>query len=349
MLDLCIEIIDKCPNECLFCSSKSCISKNNIITFEEYKKVVDYFIINGGIKELSISGGEPLLHPNIYEMIMYAKERNIKVVLFTSGVKIPNQLSTNDKNYYIDEMNKALDNIIKNEPDNKYYIDNIKNYYLNFIKQDKYSEIKKEEFSLLESIGLDKIVFDFQGYESETDTYLMGRTNSMHNYLIYSLWNASRTDIEVDVHFVPMKPNYKQIKDILELLEIANIKNISILKFVPQGRGRINKDSLELTEYELIEFKKYLDNCKKIYSGNIRMGIHMQEDNRHKCNAGFNKYDIRTDKVILPCPALKEITIEQAKRNGINLYTIDEIEKVKVLSLTRDIPLCQKVYSKKYQ
>ena len=349
MLDLCIEIIDKCPNECLFCSSKSCINKYNVITLEEYKKVIDYFLCNGGIKELSLSGGEPLLHPNIYEMIMYAKEKNIKVVLFTSGVKIPNKLTDNEINYYENEMNKALNKIMIDEPDNEYYINNIKQYYLNFMKLNKYSEIKKDEFILLESIGLDKIVFDFQGYECDTDMYLMQRENSMHNYLIYSLWNASRTNIEVDVHFIPMKPNYKQIEDILELLELASIKNISILKFVPQGRGRINKNNLELSKEELIEIKNILEQCKKKYSGNIRMGIHMQEDNRHKCNAGFDKFDIRTDKVILPCPALKEISREEAKKYGINLYTIDEIDKVKVKNLTRDIPLCQRVYSKKYQ
>ena len=47
--DLCFEIIDKCPNECKFCSSNSCITKNTIISFETFKIVIDYFIREGGI------------------------------------------------------------------------------------------------------------------------------------------------------------------------------------------------------------------------------------------------------------------------------------------------------------
>ena len=35
-----------------------------------------------------------------------------------------------------------------------------------------------------------------------------------------------------------MKVNYQEIGDILEISEIANIKSISILNFLPQGRGR---------------------------------------------------------------------------------------------------------------
>ena len=41
--DLCFEIIESCPNECKFCSSNSCIDKKQIIEFDDFKRVIDYF------------------------------------------------------------------------------------------------------------------------------------------------------------------------------------------------------------------------------------------------------------------------------------------------------------------
>ena len=91
--DLCFEIIERCPNKCLFCSSRSSYDKQNIISFNKFKEVIDYFSRNGGIEELSLSGGEPMLHKDIYKMILYAKQKNIRVVLFTSGLK---KMTVND-------------------------------------------------------------------------------------------------------------------------------------------------------------------------------------------------------------------------------------------------------------
>ena len=346
MLDLCFEIIEKCPNECMFCSSNSCINKNKIISFEKFKEVIDKLHTKYGIKELSLSGGEPLLHPNIYEMIKYAKDKGIKVVLFTSGIKLYNTMPKEEVDYYINEMNTKLKEVMLIEPDNIFLINKIKSFYMSFITPKIYSPITREEFKILEEIRLNKIVFDFQGYEYETDTELMGRTSNMHTYLLDSLLNASRSNIDIDVHFVPMKPNYKEIKDILELLEIAHIPNISILKFVPQGRGRINRDKLELTDEELKQFIDSLNKYKNIYSGNIRVSVPMQDEITHKCSAGLSKLDIKFDGTILPCPAFKEITTEEAKKYGIKLYTIDEIDNIILIDITRRTPLCQKVYKK---
>lgn len=73
--DLCFEVIETCPNNCLFCSSCSSITKNKMIDIDLFKRTIDYLIKKGGIEEISLSGGEPLLHPNIFEMIKYCKEK----------------------------------------------------------------------------------------------------------------------------------------------------------------------------------------------------------------------------------------------------------------------------------
>ena len=344
--DLCFEVIEKCLNNCKFCSSNSNCNKTQIIEFEDFKRVIDYFMLTGGIEELSISGGEPFLHPNILQMIEYSKSMGIKTVIFTSGV-IEKNISLEDKKEIEKELKKALQEVEEKEPDNIFLKNKIRNTYNNMIKG-KYDSLPKEKLSYLKSIGLDKIVFDYQGYEYDTDHILMGRNEESRLSLLKSLINASVVGLDIDVHFVPMKPNYKEIGDILEMLEIAQIKNISILNFLPQGRGRQNKDELQLSEEEFDEFFEILNKYNK-YSGNIRIGIPLQGNNTHKCNAGLEKLDIKFDGTVLPCPAFKEITEEECRKYNIklpNIYT--NLEDVIISGKgTRDKPLCKQIYNQR--
>ena len=345
--DLCFEIIESCPNECKFCSSNSCIDKKQIILFEDFKRVIDYFVSEGGIEELSLSGGEPFLHPDLYKMVEYAKSFGIRTIIFTSGIKKPLQLDEKLIKIYNEEMNNKLQEVENNEPWNDRLKNNIRKTYERIINPSSFSPITKEELGMLKSIGLDKIVFDYQAYEHETDEYLMGRNRQKHSCLLDSLLNASVIGLETDVHFIPMKPNYKEIKDILELLEIASIDNISILNFVPQGRGLHNINNLMLNNYELEEFLKLLEECKSKYSGNIRIGIPLMGDSAHKCNAGLEKLDIKFDGSILPCPAFKELSLDTMKKYGIKYYNIYEnLYEVKTPGGKRLVPLCYKIYKK---
>ena len=160
-----------------------------------------------------------------------------------------------------------------------------------------------------------------------------------------SLIRARTVGLNVDVHFIPMKPNYRQFPDIIDCLEIADVKNISVLNFVPQGRGNKNKEELMLNDEELKEFSEILKKEKEHFSGNIRIGIPLNGKISHLCTAGTEKLDIKYDGTILPCPAFKEMSIETMQKYGIRLYSIyEDLEKVVVHSGKRKLPLCRQVY-----
>lgn len=345
--DLCFEIIDKCPNNCKFCSSNSCYEKDTIVKFDDFKKVIDYFVTQGGIEELSLSGGEPFLHPDIFKMVQYSKSLGIKTVVFTSGIKVRNPMSSNEILFYENKMKEALKEVEINESWNEFLKSKIRSYYEKILNPPLFSEITKEEFRQLKEMGLDKIVFDYQAYEHDTDEFLMGRNRQKHLCLLDSLINASQIGIETDVHFVPMKPNYKEIVDILEMLEIAKIDNISILNFVPQGRGEKNIKDLMLSSDELREFMNILNEYKEFFSGKVRIGIPLLGENTHMCNAGLEKLDIKYDGTILPCPAFKELDLDTMQKYGIKHYNIYEnLEDVKIIGGKRAYPLCKKIYNK---
>lgn len=343
--DLCFEIIDKCPNECKFCSSNSCINKETVIKLDDFKRVIDYFMNQGGIEELSFSGSEPFLHPDLFEMLAYAKSYGIRCVIFTSGIKYRRTLSLEEVNFLKQERDCRLKEVEESEPWNQFLKDKINNYYDSLLNPSTFSCITNEELHKLKELGLDKIVFDFQAYEHDTDQELMGRNRQKHMCLLDSLINAAVSGIETDVHFIPMKLNYKEIGDLLELLEIAGINNISLLKFVPQGRGKSNSSDLQLTQDELNEFMQILDQVRSNFTGNIRVGIPLQGENTHMCNAGLEKLDIKFDGTVLPCPAFKELDLDTMKKYGIKYYSIyKNLEEVKTPGGKRLVPLCQRVY-----
>ncbi len=246
--------------------------------------------------------------------------------------------------YIKNKCQQDLQEIEEHEAWNERLKRNVKAYYDRWLAPKEFEAITREEFEKLRELGLDKIVFDWQALDEEVDNELMGR-RGLITCLMDSLIRARGIGLNVDIHFIPMKPNYRQFPDILECLEIADIQNISILNFVPQGRGRVYKEELMLNEEELKEFSEIVKKSKEHYSGNIRIGIPLNGRMSHLCTAGTEKLDIKYDGTILPCPAFKEMSMETMQKYGIKLYSIyDDLERVVIPGGKRKEPLCKKIY-----
>ena len=84
--DLCFEIISACPNNCKFCSSESSIACNHIVTLDMFKKTIDTCVSKYGVESISLSGGEPFLHPDLFDIVKYCKDKGIHTTIYTSGL-----------------------------------------------------------------------------------------------------------------------------------------------------------------------------------------------------------------------------------------------------------------------
>jgi radical SAM protein with 4Fe4S-binding SPASM domain len=115
--------------------------------------------------------------------------------------------------------------------------------------------------------------------------------------------------IEREIHFVPLKPNYKHLVKLVELAEDSGIPKVSILRFVPQGRGVILKKShVMLMQKETVELRKLILDCKEHYDVNIRLGspyniLIMNEE--VDCIAARKTLCIGPNGNIYPCDAFK--------------------------------------------
>lgn len=83
--DVSLEIIQKCLNNCVHCSSNSCCNSKTILELSLIETVIDDIVHMGAVR-LCLSGGEPFLHPDIVDIVQYAVSNGLKVDIYSSGI-----------------------------------------------------------------------------------------------------------------------------------------------------------------------------------------------------------------------------------------------------------------------
>lgn len=80
-----IEITGKCYNNCIYCSS--CSDKYNfkLIHVSDVINIIEE-LKTLGVTKVNLSGGEPLLHPDIISILRSFKDTNIDVAIYSSGI-----------------------------------------------------------------------------------------------------------------------------------------------------------------------------------------------------------------------------------------------------------------------
>lgn len=85
LFEVTIEVLQRCPNKCIYCSSWSNLNKEESLDFDTICGIVDD-AAELGAKLINLSGGEPLLRPDILDIINYIKSKGMKIRLYTSGI-----------------------------------------------------------------------------------------------------------------------------------------------------------------------------------------------------------------------------------------------------------------------
>ena len=90
--EISIEITHACPNLCKFCSSTSYLPFEELDRMNSEIKYSDILLLmkqarESGASILSLSGGEPSIHPYIREILKYAGDLGYEVFYYTSGTR----------------------------------------------------------------------------------------------------------------------------------------------------------------------------------------------------------------------------------------------------------------------
>lgn len=80
-----LEVTDKCNIYCRGCYR---LNREGHKTLDQVKEEIRLLKQWRNCDNISIAGGEPLIHPNILEIIAYIKEQGMKPLILTNGVKL---------------------------------------------------------------------------------------------------------------------------------------------------------------------------------------------------------------------------------------------------------------------
>lgn len=83
--DLTIEIGQRCLNSCRFCSSSASPTASVFLAPDLIISVLRE-AVDLGLESVAISGGEPILHPELPEIIQKTTELGLSIHLYTSGI-----------------------------------------------------------------------------------------------------------------------------------------------------------------------------------------------------------------------------------------------------------------------
>ena len=111
--EISIEILQRCPNRCIYCSSHSNPQATHIIPFEIIKNVIDD-AKSLGCKTVCLSGGEPFLHPQILDIISYIAKQQLICYVYTSGIYMKDEVYSSLPNEYIEAIRGMVDKVIFN-------------------------------------------------------------------------------------------------------------------------------------------------------------------------------------------------------------------------------------------
>lgn len=93
LLSLELELSRVCNLRCIYCYASSGTALENELSFTEIKKVIDQAVDLGVKKVIVLGGGEPLLYPQLFEVIECLLKNKLVVDLFTNGLTLTDQIA----------------------------------------------------------------------------------------------------------------------------------------------------------------------------------------------------------------------------------------------------------------
>jgi radical SAM protein with 4Fe4S-binding SPASM domain len=81
------EILSKCPNNCLHCSSNSSMESQDRFSFDEIRNIIKE-LVELSVKHICLSGGEPFLHPDLLAIVEIIVKSGIRCNIYSAGMII---------------------------------------------------------------------------------------------------------------------------------------------------------------------------------------------------------------------------------------------------------------------
>jgi MoaA/NifB/PqqE/SkfB family radical SAM enzyme len=112
------------------------------------------------------------------------------------------------------------------------------------------------------NVGVDSMIFSIYSDIEKEHSRVTRKANSFSNTM-KAIRLAQSYSIHTEIHFVALASLYKNLPNIAELAKENGVQRISILRFVPQGRGTLISNHDTLSKTQNLELKNIIDNLRK--------------------------------------------------------------------------------------
>lgn len=155
-----------------------------------------------------------------------------------------------------------------------------------------------------------RLIFSVYGGKEECHDKITGVRGSFGKTM-EAVDGAIAAGLDVEFHFVPLSTNYRELGDVILLARDKMVKQVSILRFVPQGRGE-SYIGLALTRRQNLELKKIVERNRsdvKVRAGSPYNFLMLNDS--PACCAGIDRLTILPDSTIYPCDAFKQVKVKK--------------------------------------
>ena len=282
--EISIEVTNRCLLRCIHCSSGASPAAypDELTELEIMQLIIDAAEL--GATEISFSGGDPILQPArmqsyLQAAVDYAYSR---IMFYTTGVTgvCPDHHAVNVGHSGIG------DGLLHRWQDVPGFTDRV------------------------------VFIFSLHSNRSEVHDYIMGRTGA-YKTICDNIKRCVKAGFRTEVHCVPMLPNYGDIRNLHMLCHTLGVSKLSLLRFVPQTRGRVNNRRLALNKEEFVHLQHIMHEVNDmVYSTDVRFGCpidfrHTMYDEfdakQHECHAGMDLILVRPRGEVHPCAAWKSL------------------------------------------
>ncbi len=282
--ELSLELTNECRLSCLHCSSGSLLEKlPDELTISKHLELIEEARAMGATT-LSLSGGEPLLYCPTDDTRDCEWAFLMEVIHYAIDI-----------HGYKEVLLYTTGHGLNGNHINDYkYIDDLLRFG-------------------------DKLTFIFSLHSPNyvTNDVIMNMPGTMENIQQSIEWLVEQ-GVSVNIHMVPMKSNYRDMWNMARYCVDVGVKKLSLLRFVPQTRGKDNEDKLGMTMAEFAEMQFLLYKLSKWVSESqleIRMGcpidfrhaVGLLSEKAKPCHAGDDLMLVRPTGDVHPCAAWKSL------------------------------------------
>jgi len=177
--------------------------------------------------------------------------------------------------------------------------------YTTGIKDNDLDPIDKSDASSLISSGLGRIIFSVYAARPEIHNAITGFPSL--GPTVVAVQNCIGAGVHVEFHFVPLRENYLQLGEVVRLAQELNVPKVSVLRFVPHGRGAMIRDTEELSPEEYERFGELVQEVSTPGPVQVRLGapMNMLGISHACCDAAQDIVVIDHRGQVFPCDAFK--------------------------------------------